>query len=106
MKFNDANGNRRKDSGEGGLQGWTINLTKVGSPTIIASMLTDTSGNYSFASLGAGTYQVREVQKAGWVQTTNNPPSVKIFSGAVSKNNNFGNHFGPVTKDKDHGCGN
>ena len=98
MKFNDANGNRRKDSGEVGLQGWTINLMKAGSPTVIASTVTDASGNYSFSNLNPGTYQLREVNQTGWVQTTNNPSNVKVLSGAVSKNNNFGNHFGPVVK--------
>jgi hypothetical protein len=108
MKFNDANGNRRKDGGEIGLQGWTINLTKIGSPTIIVtSTITDASGTYSFANLGPGTYRVREVQQNGWVQTTSNPPNIKIRSGTVSTKDNFGNHYGPVTKDKDHdGYGN
>ncbi len=100
MKFNDANGNRRKDNGEVGLAGWTINLTKVGSPTIIASTVTDASGNYSFANLGPGTYQVREVQQSPWVQTTSNPSNIKMYSGTVSKNDNFGNHNGPVPKDR------
>jgi hypothetical protein len=92
MKFNDANGNRRKDRSEAGLKGWTIKLTKVGSSAVIASVITDVNGKYSFINLAPGTYQVRETQKFGWIQTTNNPPNIKVVSGTVSVNNNFGNH--------------
>jgi uncharacterized protein (DUF2141 family) len=102
MKFNDLNGNGRMDKGEPGLSGWTITLTKLNS-SFATTTVTDANGSYSFANLGPGTYQLREVQQAGWVETTQNPPNVKVQSGTVSKNDNFGNHFGQVTKDKDHG---
>lgn len=100
IKFNDANGNSRKDNSETGLQDWTINLTKAGSTTVLASAVTDGNGNYSFIDLGPGTYQIREVQQDGWVQTTKNPSNIKMYSGTMSANNNFGNHFGPVKKNR------
>jgi uncharacterized protein (DUF2141 family) len=97
MKFNDLNGNGRKDNNELGLLGWTITLTKLHS-SFATTTVTDGSGNYSFTNLGPGTYQIREVQQTGWIQTTNNPPNVTVQSGTVSKNDNFGNHLGPVRK--------
>ena len=98
QKYNAANRKRRKDTSEVGLQGWTITLTRFGSPNVVTSTVTDSSGNYSFPDLGPGTYQVREVQQTGWVQTTNNPPNIKVGSGANCSNLNFGNHFGQVSK--------
>ena len=103
MKFNDLNGNGRKDSNEPGIPGITINLTKVGTPTIVASTVTAANGTYSFTNLGPGTYQVREVEPTGWVETTQNPPNITILSGTVSKNDNFGNHLGPVAQNRGYG---
>jgi hypothetical protein len=100
MKFNDANANGRKDiNNEPGLAGWVIDLTKVGSPTVIAKATTVAGGAYSFANVGPGTYQVREEAKTGWHQTTKNPNDIKLFSGEVSKNNNFGNNNGTIVAD-------
>jgi hypothetical protein len=98
MKFNDMNGNGKKDAGEPGLAGWTIMLS---GPTGMAatSTMTDASGTYSFSNLGPGTYNLSEVMKAGWVQTMH-PGSVRIRSGVASMNDNFGNHLGPVPAPK------
>jgi hypothetical protein len=89
MKFNDKNGNGRKDPGEPGLQGWVIQLKKGN--TVLATTVTDSQGKYSFPNLGPGTYTVREVQQNGWVQKTPNPSAIKITSGKDAKNKNFGN---------------
>jgi hypothetical protein len=99
-EYNDLNNNGHQNKGEPALVGWTINLMKVGSPTIVATTVTDANGNYSFVNLAPGTYQVREVLQSGWYETTQNPPNVTIYSGVVSKNNIFGNHFGKVTKNQ------
>lgn len=88
MKFEDKNGNGRKDRGESGLSGWMIKLMKPGQNDI--TVATDANGNYRFDNLPAGNYTVREVQQDGWEQTTSNPHSVFIHSGDESKNNNFG----------------
>jgi len=90
MKFNDLNGNGRKNSNEPGLAGWTIQLRKGNS--VVATTVTDANGNYSFTNVGPGTYTVREVQQNGWQQTTSNPSSITIHSGDSSTGNNFGNH--------------
>ncbi len=105
MTFNDVNSNGKKDTGEVGLQGWTINLTKVGSSAIVASAVTNLNGNYSFTNLTPGTYQAREVPQAGWIETSVNPSNIKIVSGTVSTNDNFGNHLVPPPLPKGNGHG-
>ncbi|HZZ43308.1 MAG TPA: SdrD B-like domain-containing protein [Tepidisphaeraceae bacterium] len=67
-KFNDITGNGLSDD-DTPLSGVTIQLLKSGSSTVIASDVTDSSGNYSFDNLAAGTYVVRESVPTGWVQT-------------------------------------
>jgi uncharacterized protein (DUF2141 family) len=88
MKFEDKNGNKKKDANESGLSGWTIELKGPGNTTVTA--LTDAQGKYSFTGLKAGVYKLSEVKKTGWVQTVS-PNNVRIVSAKDSKNNNFGN---------------
>jgi uncharacterized protein (DUF2141 family) len=99
MKFNDLNGNGRKSANELGLAGWTIQLTKLHS-TFTTSTVTDANGHYTFANLSAGTYQLREVQQTGWIETSGNPSNVTVISGTNSQNDNFGNHFGPLPRNQ------
>jgi hypothetical protein len=91
MKFNDLNNNGAKDAGESGLPCWTIELLFEGD--VIDTIETTQDGTYSFDYLAPGSYIVREVQQAGWVQT--NPPggsySVNLVD-ADSTGNDFGNH--------------
>ena len=68
MKFNDANGNKIKDSGENGIEGWKI-LLKDDNDNPLAEATTDANGNYSFDSLAAGTYHVYEEQRIDWTKT-------------------------------------
>lgn len=89
MKFNDKNANKKKDAGEAGLSGWTIKLKKGN--TVVASVVTNAQGNYTFPSLTAGTYSLSEVMQAGWVQRVA-PGTVIITSGKNSTGNNFGNN--------------
>jgi SdrD B-like domain/Prealbumin-like fold domain len=66
-KFNDANGNGTRDTGEAGVSGVTIQLrNSIGQ---VLSTTTDTSGNFSFTALPAGAYLLSEVVPAGSVQT-------------------------------------
>jgi len=57
-------------------------------------VLTDASGNYTFAALGAGTYKIRMVLQRGFVQTapTNNFGNSATLStiGSVVTGKNFG----------------
>jgi len=88
MKYDDVNANGRKNSGEGGLSGWTIVLKQASGAT--ATTTTNGSGNYSFSNLGPGTYKLSEVMQTGWRQT-DHPSQVTIRSGTVSNNDDFGN---------------
>ena len=92
MKFNDLNGNGRKDRGEPGLRNWVIGL--IQGRDIIETTVTDENGNYWFMDLPAGRYQVGEVTRAGWVQTMPADPeryTVNVVSSTVSEDNDFGN---------------
>ena len=90
MKFNDLNNNGARDAGEPGLPGWKIELLLEGD--VIDSFETLSDGTYSFDYLAPGSYTVREVQQAGWIQTY--PPggshSINLVN-ADSTGNNFGN---------------
>ena len=66
-KFNDANGNGVRDTGEAGVSGVTIRLTNSIGQTV--STTTDTSGNFSFTGLPAGPYALSEVVPPNSVQT-------------------------------------
>jgi len=66
-KFNDLNGNGLKESGELGLQGWTINL--VGPNGYSESKTTDGAGNVGFSNLEYGSYTYSEVMQGGWYET-------------------------------------
>jgi uncharacterized protein (TIGR03437 family) len=96
MKFDDKNGNGKKDTGETGLQGWTIQLDLDNNGSIDKTAVTDASGNYSFDEICHGTHKLSEVLQPGWVQTfpTPIPPgsyTVKPQSGMDIPNLDFGN---------------
>ncbi len=85
VKFNDVNGNGKRDQGEPTLKNWTIKLTKECNAEedvvrlldqvaeecvpVVESTVTDVNGAYSFTGLEAGDYTVCEVQQANWTQT-------------------------------------
>lgn len=96
-KYLDSNANGRRDPGEPGLPGWTIELDYNGNK--IASTTTDSNGAYAFRldantlPISAGTYGVREVLKPQWSQTAA-PHPISIPYGAadvVYSGNDFGN---------------
>lgn len=97
MKFNDLNGNGIKDAGEPGLADWTIMLTSPDGTNM--SVITDSSGNYSFSGLQAVNFTVEEVPKTGWVQTA--PPGGKYSVNLSDEQNvtdrDFGNKVTNVT---------
>lgn len=91
--YNDINGNGAQDSGDGGLSGWTVYLDADNSGTLDSgevSMTTDADGNYLFANLTDGTYHVREVTQAGWIQTTANQ-DVTLSATQLVATVNYGN---------------
>jgi hypothetical protein len=90
MKWNDLNGDGKKDSNESGLQGWEIRLSGAATQ----STTTDALGNYQFVSLAPGNYTIAEVLQTGWQQTFPPAPgthTVTLKSGQVADSLNFGN---------------
>jgi serine-aspartate repeat-containing protein C/D/E len=67
----DANDNGVQDSGEASLAGVTVRLLNA-SGQVIATQLTDASGNYLFTGLAAGQYAVQVVAPNGYKFTTAN----------------------------------
>ena len=76
--YNDLDGNGLRGSGEPGLAGWTVDL-EDSSGNVLATVLTDSNGNYSFTGVGGGSYQVAEV-----VQTAGCRPSraIRLFTAS------------------------
>lgn len=96
--FNDANKNDKLDAGEVGIAGFTIKLYKgagwwgpKGNNNPIATVVSDTNGNYSFANLANGIYSVEEIKKAGWKQTSSDFKKLEIKNGVGLSGNNFAN---------------
>ncbi len=89
-KFNDINGNKQRDTGEPGMEGWTIELLQE--EQVIATAVTDGNGTYAFSELSTGTYTVREVQQQGWSQTFPEIDHViNLGAGDVRDGVDFGN---------------
>jgi probable HAF family extracellular repeat protein len=89
--FNDVSGSGMLSTGDSGLSGWTVQLIDPSSGMVLQSQATDSIGNYSFTSLAAGTYRVREMPQAGWQQTTANPGDMVAMSGVAAGGTDFGN---------------
>lgn len=73
LVYEDVNGNGTQDAGELGLEGWDINLTGA----MVNSATTNANGEYLFASLEPGDYNVAVVGKAGW-NLTSTPASYDV----------------------------
>jgi len=98
VKYEDLDANGQRDSGEPGLSGWTMRLLYNG--TQVASTTTGAGGGYSFdldaddLPIGAGSYQVVEVQQSGW-HASQAPGAVSVPLGAgdhAYTGNDFGNY--------------
>ena len=92
----DTNNNGKLDTGETGLSGVKVYLDTNKNGTLDASetfITTGTGGTFSFGSLAAGTYQIREVVPANHKLTS---PSagyydVTVAAGGHVTGENFGN---------------
>lgn len=119
-KFNDENGNALWDAEESGLGGWTIFLDENGNALLDTgevAAITDAYGFYSFSvtpdadkstPLTNDPYRVRELNQAGWVQTTSNPAPIIITAlDPTEQQVNFGNRqqIHAITLDKVTGDG-
>jgi protocatechuate 3,4-dioxygenase beta subunit len=91
--FIDQNANATLDTYEFHLGGWTVYLDANNNGKLDAgekSVVTSGTGNYSFDGLAPGTYVVRIVPQAGYVQTTPGFYKLTLTSGQVVGNENFG----------------
>ena len=98
IKFNDVNGDG-DPTGDSGLSGWTIYDDANNNGILDSgelSTVTGVNGTWSFTGLGARTLRIREVQQAGWVQTTANPGLITTTSGTNVTGVNFGNRLDTV----------
>ena len=64
--YYDPNNNGLKEAGEAPIPGTTVILFDAGG-TQLAQTTTDATGFYKFTGLTAGTYMIREVQPAGYL---------------------------------------
>jgi protocatechuate 3,4-dioxygenase beta subunit len=96
--YNDQNGDGLRNVAEPGLQGWTVNLEdSVGN--VLASVVSDSNGNYSFTGVGPGSYMVAEVVQPNYVQTQPLFPTDYSFVSVSGHNLAalvFGDHFSPA----------
>jgi hypothetical protein len=81
-------------SGDTALSGWTVSLYGA-SNNLLASTTTDSKGNYSFSSLGSGTYTVEVTLPAGYAETyplgvTNGQQQVTVVACENTTGVNFG----------------
>jgi protocatechuate 3,4-dioxygenase beta subunit len=88
--FRDTNGNGVRDSGEGGLAGWAVQLLD-GSGNFLGQTTSNAAGAYAFAGLQAGSYTIRELPQTGWAQTAGPTGyNISLTSGGTLTGNNFG----------------
>jgi hypothetical protein len=90
QKFQDFHDDGVQDPGDTGVPGWPIQLVNKVTGLPIAVQMSDSSGDYQFSNLGPGTYQIREVAKTGWQQTTTDPAAFQAQSGSKVSGVNFG----------------
>lgn len=93
--FKDLDKDKTKDANEGGLSSWRVFIDKDNDGIFDAgeaSVLTNSSGSYTFKALGAGTYVIRVVAQSGWTRTTPTGSSINVTlgAGATASGKNFG----------------
>jgi len=98
FKFNDLDGDGRRDDDEPGVPGFWIYVDydddgrlDLGEPTSI----TQEDGSYNLTINRNGTFKVREVNMAGWVQTfpggDDQAHTVTVTDGSLNLTLDFGN---------------
>jgi protocatechuate 3,4-dioxygenase beta subunit len=88
--YNDTNGNGALTAGEGGVSGVTAYIDTNGNGSVDTgepTSVTDSGGHYSFANLTPGTYKVRIVVPATYMQTSTNPTPITPTSGSTTTAN-------------------
>ncbi len=93
--FFDTNANGNLDAGEPGIANATVYIDANGNGTLDAGetkVVTNSSGNYMFSGLAAGTYRIRQIVPAGDAQTapTGGFYSVPLVQNGTATGYNFG----------------
>lgn len=96
MKFDDCNANHVRDlqsTDETGLPGWEIQLWSNNGNgwSLEQTSTTDACGEYVFAGVWPGTYEVREVLRDNWVQTAAPSSPISTTSRTQVTGQDFGN---------------
>jgi len=100
--FDDANGNGKQDTGESGVPGVTVFIDTTNSGAFKSGdpkATTNSSGNYSFTGLVAGTYIVRQILPTGDNQifpTLGYGNHVTVAAGQTATGANFGDQKAAV----------
>ncbi|HAI63239.1 TPA: hypothetical protein DCL89_03335 [candidate division WWE3 bacterium] len=100
IKWDDTNADGIKDAGEQVIPGWTIDLKNLGG-VAVASITTDSEGEYEFSGYYIGDYQVCEsTADTSWVATYPNGAchDVSLDLGRDVEDKDFGNFkLGKIT---------
>jgi O-glycosyl hydrolase/ankyrin repeat protein/protocatechuate 3,4-dioxygenase beta subunit len=86
--YNDANGNKTRDAGEGGLANFRVYLDNDNDSawdSTETSVLSAGDGSWSFNNLNPGTYNVRIVDSTGYKRTTQSTFVVNLPPGGSTK---------------------
>lgn len=76
VKYEDVNGNARRDATEPGLPNWRFRLVNPqGNPSAAA---TGPTGDVSLAGVPAGAWQVEEIAEPGWVPVSATSGTVQV----------------------------
>jgi hypothetical protein len=101
VKFHDKNADGKQDSGEEGLNGWTINLYKdadgdkildaneatTPEETTTTHTIDGVDGSYEFPNLQNGDYIACEEQQAGWKQSLPNASTGELADCTTQSGN-------------------
>lgn len=96
VKFEDLNADGVRQADELGLSGWTFRLERFDGTNwvLVTTTTSGADGGFTFPNVvGLGTYRVREVGQAGWVQATADPVQFVVAqSNAAVVGQVFGNY--------------
>ena len=91
--FNDSNKNGVMDTTEPKLPNWTVQIVSTTNAQSNTTATSDSNGSYSIAGLSDGSYTLKAVIQAGWMQTlpaNSGSYPISVASGNSITDKNFG----------------
>ena len=79
-KYNDINGNGKKDKGESGLPGWKFRYGKVGESIRYSTLDTGEDGSVVIINPVVGDYEIEEIPQNGWNNTSSLTKPVTLLT--------------------------